>query len=622
VSFNSTPSTYQASVSRGFKLNKLGYLNLDADYAYSVSNPTELKYYFNRISVGARWTATLNERINWSNTLSASYGFSGDGRRKEPQEVLISNRDVKNSRFMLGVSGRLDFLGKLNYTLSLNANTQYTKLEQEVTDGPRPMVEPTETGTYFTTYTPLSYMQTTIMEGMPINAYARLETEQNSEIAGNNLSFTTGLEYTYDKNFGKGRIADEGGVGPGGLPGSRGVLFNELPASKNFSFYHQTTITKEFKNIMYNLRLGLRYDRMIQRYNLLSPRLSATLGVKKNFKIRAAWGIAYKAPSMITLYPGPIYFDLVNLSYYDPIPEERLAIVTSYVVRPDNSTLKPGRGETKEISLEFDQYGYNLRLTGYQKSLTRGITAATQLEVFKNQGYKIVSEPVGRPPVVAEDPSNVTYMPRTYSKYVNNQRSETMGLELTFTPPRIKSTNTGINLTGQYVSSETLDDVPSVRISNTSVSQSRYGVYNSWIRKVQLANANLTIIQQIPDLRIIVTLTTEINIYSKVVNINPDLLPVAYYDNLGKRIDIPEAERGSSTYKDLQLSPTQVTPTISPLYPNFHLNIRKETKQGHSFTFYANNCFWYNPYHTDIYSNSRYSLNGKISFGFGITVKI
>ncbi|HBG25303.1 MAG TPA: hypothetical protein DDX10_09695, partial [Rikenellaceae bacterium] len=524
-------STYQASVSRGLKLKKLGYLNLDTDYAYSVGQPTEIRDYFQRINVGARWTATLNEKLNWNNTLSASYGFSGDGRRIEPQEVLLSNRDIKNNRFMFGINGRMDVLGKLNYTLSLNLTTQYTKLEQEVTDGPRPMVEPTETGTYFTTYSPLSYMQTTVMEGLPINGYARLEAEQNSVIAKNNLSFTTGMEYTYDKNFGKGRVEGEGGVGPAGTPGSRGVLFNELPASKNFSLYHQTTITREFTNIMYNLRVGLRYDRIIERYNLFSPRVSATLGVKKSLKIRGAWGISYKAPAMITLYPGPVYFDLVNLSYYDPKPEERLAIVTSYVIRPDNTSLKPGRGETREIALEYDKSGYNIRLTGYQKLLSRGITSATQLAVFKNQGYKIVSEPVGRPPIVEEDPANVTYLPRTYSVYVNNQRSETKGVELTFSPPRIKSTNTGINLTGQYITSETFDDVPSVRVSNNSVSQSRYGVYQSWVRSVQMASANLTVIQQIPDLRIIITLTTELNIYNRSVNVNPDLRPVAYYDD-------------------------------------------------------------------------------------------
>ena len=622
ISFNSTPTTYQASLSRGLKLNKHGYLNLDADYAYSVGQPTELKYYFNRINVGARWTTTFNQERNWSNTISASYGYSGDGRRVEPQEVLLSNRDIRNSRVMLGINGRLDLLGRVNYTLSFNLNSQYTKLEQEVTDGPRPMIEPTETGTYFTTYTPLSYMQTTIMKGMPVNAYLRVESEQNSVIASNNLSFTTGIEYTFDKNYGEGRVESEGGVGPAGLPGSRGVQFHEIPASKNFSLYHQTVVTREFKNFMYNLRLGVRYDRMIERYNLLSPRLSGTLGVGKHIRVRGAWGVSYKAPSMITLYPGPIYFDIVNLSYYDPVPEERLAIVTSYVIKPDNNSLKPGRGETREVAFEFDKSGFNVRLTGYHKILSKGITSATKLGVFKNQGYRIVDEPTGRPPVVEEDPSNITYLPRTYSVYVNNQFSDTKGFELTFAPPRIKKTNTGINLTGQYVSSRTLDDVPSVRISNTSVSKSRYGVYNSWERSVKVANANLTLIQQIPDLKIIVTLTTELNIYNKSVNVNPDLFPVAYYDSFGNQIEIPENERGSEEYKDLRLSPTQVFPSISPFYPNFHLNIRKETKQGHSFTFYANNCFWYNPYYTDQYSNSRYTLNSKISFGFGISLKI
>lgn len=87
-----------------------------------------------------------------------NYGFNGDGQRREPEETLVNNRDVQNHRISEGFNGHLKFLGQLSYTLNASVAPQYTFVESEQTDGPRPMVEPTESGTYFATFTPLSYI--------------------------------------------------------------------------------------------------------------------------------------------------------------------------------------------------------------------------------------------------------------------------------------------------------------------------------------------------------------------------------------------------------------------------------------------------------------------------------
>lgn len=622
LNFNSTPSSYQASASRGFKLKKAGYLNLDADYAYSVNRPTEKRDFYQRINVGTRWTTTVKKSLNWSNTLALSYGFNGDGRKTEPGEVLIANRDIKNHRIAVSDNGRIEILGNLNYTLSMNATSQYTKLEMEQTDGPRPIVEPLESGTYFTTFSPLSYMQTTVMKGLPVNIYSRVEADQNTTIADQNLNFSTGIEYSFDKNYGEGRIQGGESVGAAGIPGSRGATFHEIPASKTFSAYHQLNISRELSHFSYQLRAGLRYDYMIERYNLFSPRLSAMIGLLDHLKIRGAWGISYKAPSMVTLFAGPVYFDLVNLSYYDPIPSERLAVVTSYVITPDNSSLLPSKGETREVSAEWGSGGFNFKVTGYLKIINNGITSTNSLIVLKNQGYTIVSEPVGAPPVVAPDPAMVSYTPRTYNSYINNSHSKTKGIEFTANTPTLKNLKTSISINGQFLKTESLENVPEVRFSNNSATKSRYGVYENTTHVSEQYTANITLIQPITKLRMMMTLTTELNIYSNSFQKNVSLLPVAYYDDMGTYIAIPEADRSNSTYSDLVLNTNQFTPNKYPFYPNFHLQVRKETRQGHSFSFYANNAFWYNPFYTDQYAKTTVRLNSRISFGFGVGIKL
>lgn len=622
INFNSTPSSYQASASRGFKLKKAGYLNLDADYAYSINRPTEKRDFYQRINVGTRWTTTVKKSVNWSNTIALSYGFNGDGRKKEPGEVLVANRDIKNHRIAFSDNGRIEVLGNLNYTFSLNATSQYTKLEMEQTDGPRPIVEPLESGTYFTTFSPLSYMQTTVMKGLPLNIYSRVEADQNTTIAGQNFNFSTGIEYSFDKNYGKGRIQGGESVGAAGIPGSRGAKFHEIPASKTFSAYHQLNISRELKHFAYQLKTGLRYDFMIERYHLFSPRISGTVDLFKQLKVRAAWGLSYKAPSMITLFAGPVYFDLVNLSYYDPIPSERLAVVTSYVITPDNSNLLPSKGETREVSAEWGSGGFSLKVTGYQKTINNGITSINSLIVLRNQGYKIISEPAGAPPVVAPDTAMVTYTPRTYNSYINNSESKTKGIEFTANTPTLKNLKTSISINGQFLRTESYQTVPQVRFSNGSATKSRYGVYENAIRVSEQYTANITLIQPITKLKMMITITTELNIYSNNYQKNVSLLPVGYYDDLGTYVAIPEADRSNAAYSDLVLNTNQFTPNKYPFYPNFHLQVRKETRQGHSFSFYANNAFWYNPYYTDPYAKTTLRLNSRISFGFGVGIKL
>ena len=84
---------------------------------------------------------------------------------------------------------------------------------------------------------------------------------------------------------------------------------------------------------------------------------------------RLAWGLAYKAPSMMQINPDPAYYDFTNLSYYATDPAERLAIVTTYVYQPKNNHLKPSHTNTVEGGLDWESNWLNVRLTGYHKRL-------------------------------------------------------------------------------------------------------------------------------------------------------------------------------------------------------------------------------------------------------------
>lgn len=624
VTFNTTPSSYQFNGSKGFKLpGNMGYLNTDIDYTYSNARPTEEAHYYQRVGIGLRWTSTLNKRLNWTNTVALNIGGQQDGLKKEEDRVTPSYSESRNRRFSLSINGRANVLGNLNYTISTSYSKQYTLLENEER-GPVPVVQPLETGTYFTTYSPLSFMQRTEMEGGPVNLYTRIDASQIVSSGIYEFSFLTGMEYSFDKNTGSGRVTSGTAVMPSNMPGSRGAKFHEIPASTMMSLYHEADLTRKGEHSKYLLRAGLRYDYMNSRYNLLSPRISASAQYFDKLRVRAAWGISYKAPSMMSLYPGPVYFDITNLSYYHNDPASRLAIVTTYVHQPTNEYLNPSKGDTKEIGVDWESRGTAIRLTAYKKRLTDGITTYNQLMVLEKQNYRVVSQPQGAQPIVEPIDGDITYIPRIFSTYVNNQEIDSKGLEFTIEPPKIKSTNTSFMLSGSIAQTETYQSLPAIRSSQISgtTQATRYGVYSSTKQKRSVGTANLTVIQHLTKLRMLITFITELNIFEDRSAKDQSIYPQGYYTSNGQYIDLPNGEGASQEYSDLHLSPNTYNYITPPFYPNFHLNIRKETKQGHSFSFYANNCLWYNPEYTNDVSHTRVRLNSRVSFGFGVSIKL
>lgn len=625
ANFNATPSIYQGGISKGFALNNnLGFLNVDMDYSYSNSSVVDNSYYYQRVSAGARWTATLNKKKNWTNTTSFNYSYQGDSQKKEKDKTNLNSRDVENKSYRFGVNGRADILGHVNYNLNGSYSNQHSFFESQES-GPVPMIEATEPGTYFTTYSPMVFMQSTTLEGAPLNIYGRFEASQNIRSNNFNASFLTGIEGSYDKNLGKGRATVGGAALASNIPGSRDAKFHNIPASTIFSAYHEINLNYEKNDNLYSTRIGLRYDNMNKDYNLFSPRISFSAKFFKQLRLRAAIGESYKAPSMMTLYPGPTYFDVTNLSYYANNPAERLAIVTTYKYEPVNNNLKPSKGLNVEFGVDWEKNGWQLRLTSYYKKLTNGISTYNSLVVYEKQKYNIIDTPEGKQPVVekATGDGSIIYFPNTLSHYANNSEQRSKGLELIVSTPKIAATKTSFNLSGNFVDTKNITNFPTLRSSQYVGGEGkRYGVYDEPVMEYIKSSANLTVIQPIPALRMIVTLVSEFNFLNDQKYHNASCYPIAYYDKVGEYHTLTPEQAISEEFDDLKINEVNYQYTVPPFYPNFHLQIRKELKQGHTISFYANNCFWYNPTYTDNTSKTILRLNGKISFGFAMTLKL
>lgn len=625
VSFNSNPLSYQGGINKGFKLKNGGFLNTDLDYTYANNKTTSRRNYYQRINSGLRWTKEFSKKRSWSNNLAFNYGLSFDGQRSDPDEPIVYVKTkYKNHNYRLSNSGGLNFLGRANYSISVNYSSQHSTRKSYM-GGPFPIIESLTAGTYFTGYTGIGFYQNTEVYGAPLNINGRLDTEQIFNTGKLKHNTNIGVEYSFNKNYGKGKVLDKNGQTASITgPGSRETNFYNVPASKIYSTYFQDDINYSGEHSNYLIKIGTRYDYMIEKYHLFSPRLSASVKYFEKFRIRAAYGISYKAPSMLQLYPGPAYFDLINLNHYANEESRRLAVVTTYVFQPENDQLKPSRGATFEGGIDFEHKNWNFRLTAFQKKITNGITSHSILKTFEKEIWEVEEEFTDQQPTVRPS-GNSVYVSSKMNSYTNTLKSTTTGIELSAQFPKIKATNTKFNLSGSYLKTSSQRDIPTVKSSGslTGSQENRYGVYETPSYDTYVSRSKLTVIQHIPEIKLLVTLIGEANwINKREVGSYPSVYPLAYYEKNGDYVEIPEDQRNNVEYEDLFNSNSLYNSTPEPTYFNFHLQIRKETKQGHSFSFYANNFLWYNPTYEDPISKSKVIQNPKVSFGFGMNFKL
>lgn len=623
-SFNSTPNSYQFGANKGFKMNNGGFLNADGDYTYSNSKATSRKRYYQRINAGLRWTKELSKDLEWNNNMSLRYGLSFDGQRKDPDEIVVTTEmENESHNFTFSTNGGLKFLGKTTYSINGNYSSQYS-YRRSTEAGPIPIIESLEEGTYITKFSPITFQQRTETYGAPVNINGNVDVSQTFKTYGFRHNTSTGISYTYNKNFGKGRVVDDENNAATAMAGARDMNFYNVPASEVFSAYFQDDINLDNKNSNHLIKIGLRYDNMLKKYNLLSPRLSFSGKYFDKLRLRLAYGISYKTPSMLQLYPGPKYFDVINLNHYSEEDIRSLAVVTTYIYQPTNENLKPSKGTTLEGGFDIEHKGFNLRVTGFYKEIKDGIATNDQLLTFDKVVWEATEEIPGSVPVVVPTDS-IVRVSSNFSIYGNTVTTKTRGIELSTQFPKIKSTKTSINFSGSYLKTFSKNDDLRLRSSAslTGASDNRYGVYELATYNTNTCRSNLTIAQHIPQIKLMITLITEVNwIFKQEVEDYPSPYPVGYYSIDGTYNEIPESQRANDEYADLYYSRDFLNKTPTPTYFNFHIQIRKETKQGHNFSFYANNFLWYNPTYEDDVNNSIRELNSRVTFGLGFNFKL
>jgi len=640
------PVLSQFWAGKGFSLGKnAGTLNADLDYTKAYNDQRYAYDAYNRLTGSLLYANTFFKEQKLYTSTGFSYAMNLDELKQDPDDAKTQTENrAKDLAFRFNSSGRWNlnrkFAKVLNYTVSANYAIQKGYQQSLLSN----YVYPTSTATKDTTmagqYVPSEYLSKVWVDGKPFNLFAKLTNSFYLKTGDFNHRFLLGAEWRTDANYGQGKIYDV--TRPPRLSGSnasRPFPYSDIPALNQLSIYAEDHLTGTFLNRNIDIQAGFRYDNIqpvgIFKSNMgrvLAPRFNLAYELTDKLVIRAGYGITAKAPTLLYLYPQDAYFDLLNLNYYAQNPAERLVIVTTKRLSSKNTDLKIATNNKTELGFDYKLFGNRkLQVTLYKEHIKNGYDFATTFKsavVIPVIAYDVVDKPVGQQPVVAPGATSNFYA--LYNLPTNNQDTKNKGIEFDLDMGRFDEIRTSFVLNGALLNTRTTSlGYYLVKQQPTGAEPAKIPVYNAGRgNEYTRASSTLRMIHNIPQARLVITLSAQTIWKDQNKYLGYESIPVAYLENsTGKTVWLTAAERSSSKIiNDPELNlkiqdPYYVTESWNPLWL-FNLRLTKEIAKTASFSFFVNNLLMDRPQEESNRWAGQYSIrNPKLFFGTEISIK-
>lgn len=671
IRFKTNPQTYQVSAGKGMNLGgNAGSLNISADYAYNVTDPTESYAFYQRATVKALYS---NRFWNiWSSNTSFDVAYGKDTRKLNPDDQRTQTASgAQDITFRLNTNGTINinkrWLTNLQYVVSGSYADKHSFKEELLgnafapyatarTDGAvtsnKPgqkvydiygneitRISPDDPSAY-TTYLPNEYFQHYDIYGKEVNVFAKLTANFNKGFRKGNSRTLVGIDFQTDGNLGDGKVYDQA------TPPLRSSNANSSPrprAYKDIPFVNQVGVYLEeifsynFGPRMLNVQIGGRYNN-INGKDIITPRTNLSFDIiPRWFTLRGGYGIAAKAPTLLYLYPEQAYFDFVNYNTLNSslVPEEeQLMVTTTKVFNTDNSNLKIATNEKIEVGFDM-QFPNKMRLavTGYNENLRNGYSMGYEIGNFVLAEYQTYKEGMNNPgaiPTLEEDQLNKLFI--KYATPGNNARAHNRGVEFDMDFGRIHSIRTSFVLNGAYMrTTNWTDNYTYSEKSKLNELAYNVGVYEKAHTKSELERlvTTLRITHNIPKIGFAVTLTTQVKWMDKTFStIGNDSTFTKYISCVdGNVYDWDPAMAQDPDYQYMLVNKDPKRHIGESYFPTvlFNIQLTKEIGDFLRASFFANNMFNSRPLYESKRTPGRYSrLNeyAKLYFGFELAISI
>lgn len=639
--FRFNPNLIDASFTagRGDGLRETG-LSFSGNLTQSQADPRQNLDRYNRISTQLNISrAWLENRALRTNVRLQASQFL-DERRRDPQdEVSKRVREAQDRFFQFATNSSYAFRQDRSHRISLDTNISLRQqrgfyAENITRFGLFPISDAISDTTMTGTFGSTDYRNETTVEGNPLNMYLRLEYTNRFQTGSLVHRPLFGFEWKHDSNRGEGRQFDV--LKPprqNFSVGDRPRSFDDIPALNLVSLYAEHRLAGYVANRVYTLQAGLRFDNVVPESafrgtfgTVLAPRLNASAEIVQGLNIRAGYGITAKAPPLNMLFPGPRYFDVVNFSNFTTNPDERLAIITTAVVEPDNSGMRPYTSLKYEAGLFYDRNSIYLSLTLFDERTSGAFGFTREVYPVVFQRFEALEFPPGAPPVLNPDPVETRVFLGAYDLPRNSRFVNSRGIEFdSFFNPRLPWLSS-LTINGAFITTAAGDDGLSIdtnRLFGTSVPD-RIGIYTREKTERSRLSTSIRTIHHVPDLGLVVSLlaqTVWIDRDSRTA-FNPN--PVGFITAEGERVMIPENQQSSDAFADIRLkvSDTFLAEERRPPLWLFNLRLSKSFAGGAQASFFVNNVFSSRPLYESRRSGTLVRRNPPLFFGFDLSLTI
>lgn len=662
------PGIKQFYAGKGLALgDRAGTLNLDFDYTQSFDD-IRVKYKtFNRFNGGLIYNNTLfRESRPLTLSLSARGSQTLDVSKNDPDMLDIEDYEAKDQGLSINLNAKWAMnsavLTNLNLMVSGNIQHQvgHEVTMEEIPSGAQPQPMAYEPGENQVPILPSSYISDLTIDGRPYYYNAKLSGNRSFNIGKVLNNIVAGVEYRLIGNNGLGRVYDLSRPPvPVGGTDARPRSYKDIPSLGQLAYYAEENLGIPIGKTRLDLQAGLRFTnvqpegifRSKEQTTMLDPRFNARYTVIDNGKgavshlaFRGGYGLFSKAPSLLYLYPDRAYWDKTGLSYYDPVAQRGLFVVTTKIFEnPRNENLVPAVNRKIEGGFDLTVENIDLNITLYSEKMENGFSFESYYENFIFNRYTqplenglelyfvpgsgvFYVDPVAGTEVQLPVVQDTVFVSFTYPG--NGTMTTKKGVEFTLDLGTVRALRTSFIIDGAWMTVKRQTTVCDLtKPSSGSIGGKEFpmvALYPAGYGSIDKRfNTNIRTITHIRELRMVASVTTQIiwmdrdqsvwddpdgnplfytnpavddpyadKLYPKYVD------PLGYYDRQMVYHEFDRALAVTKPYSDLikrYNTPWYFAETGYPPYFVINFKLTKEITDKANFSFYANNITNHNP---------------------------
>ncbi|HUP19542.1 MAG TPA: TonB-dependent receptor [Gemmatimonadota bacterium] len=420
------------------------------------------------------------------------------------------------------------------------------------------------------------YLARAWLDGVPWLLFGRGEATLERGWLGLPHTIRTGLELRREWNDGPGYQFDiefPPQVSFTSVEGfDRPRRYDAVPPLATSALYVDDRVAIPFgERGIFSAQAGLRLDVLHDgthwasgaRDALLQPRVNIELMPWPWVRLRGGWGRTAKTPTLDQLSPAPQYYDVVNVNWYANAPEERLALLTTFIRDPSNPDLGFSVGDKAEagIELALGAAGGALSLVAFRDRVHRGVGVRPEPSFLEREHFALAdsTQGTGEPPEIIEPATHADSVPILIHRRANNLELENRGLELTATLPEIPVLRTRFEVQGSLVETSLAQDALDfgLNFSSFQVSENleRAPFWEGGTRTGTLALLIYRIIHHQPAVGLVITGAVQHTVHEtrRDVGASDTLAFSGYITRDGTLVPVPPEDRGLDEYRDLRV---------------------------------------------------------------------